>query len=231
MSDPSFARPHHQAIATVLEGLDGEILREHRCLFGGGTSMVMRFGEWRESSDIDLLVSDREGYKHLRELITADGISALGDVPTLREVTADRYGIRTLLNSPSGPIRFEIVFEGRITLDAPTTSDSVCGLSTLTVADMVATKLLANDDRWADRALFNRDIIDLAMLPASDTDWQSGHRKSVDAYGASIDAKLANAADFVVTQPDWLETCARQLQMTDTDLPTLRDRIQLLRDR
>jgi hypothetical protein len=46
-----FTRLHHQAIAQVLHALDGDLLREHACLFGGGTAIAMRFGEFRESVD------------------------------------------------------------------------------------------------------------------------------------------------------------------------------------
>ena len=38
------------------------------------------------------------------------------------------------------------------------------GLATATVTDLVAMKLLANSDRWADPTVFSRDIIDLAMI-------------------------------------------------------------------
>jgi hypothetical protein len=36
-------------------------------------------------------------------------------------------------------------------------------LSTLAPVDLAAEKLLANADRWADDAVFSRDVIDLAM--------------------------------------------------------------------
>jgi len=53
-----FERPYHQRIALVLQALDGSLLRENGCLFGGGTSIALRYGEYRESVDIDFLVSD-----------------------------------------------------------------------------------------------------------------------------------------------------------------------------
>ena len=37
-----FERPHHQRIASVLQGLDGELLRTHACSFGGGTAIALR---------------------------------------------------------------------------------------------------------------------------------------------------------------------------------------------
>ena len=47
-----FERPHHQRIAQVLLTLDGSLLREHCCLFGGGTAIALCYGEYRESVDI-----------------------------------------------------------------------------------------------------------------------------------------------------------------------------------
>lgn len=34
-----FERAHHRRIAQVLHALDGQVLREAQCLFGGGTAM------------------------------------------------------------------------------------------------------------------------------------------------------------------------------------------------
>jgi len=41
----------------VLQALDADALASHACLFGGGTAMALRYGEYRESFDIDFLVS------------------------------------------------------------------------------------------------------------------------------------------------------------------------------
>lgn len=65
-----FERPHHQRLAQVLLALDGPLLRENRCLFGGGTAMALRYGEYRESVDLDFLVSDIGGYRTPRQLLT-----------------------------------------------------------------------------------------------------------------------------------------------------------------
>ena len=62
-----FERTHHQRIAQVLAALDGTLLRRYQCWFGGGTAISLRMGEYRESIDIDFLVSDPEGYRELRQ--------------------------------------------------------------------------------------------------------------------------------------------------------------------
>ncbi|MBT3967023.1 MAG: nucleotidyl transferase AbiEii/AbiGii toxin family protein, partial [Gammaproteobacteria bacterium] len=48
-----FKRLHHQHISQILEALNGPLLRENQCLFGGGTAIALRYGEYRESVDID----------------------------------------------------------------------------------------------------------------------------------------------------------------------------------
>lgn len=73
-----FERPHHQRIAHVLAALDGALLRERGCLFGGGTCIALRFGEYRESVGVDFLVSDADGYRDLRQLLTGPlGLNAI----------------------------------------------------------------------------------------------------------------------------------------------------------
>lgn len=49
--------------------LDLEELPPHHCLFGGGTAIALGYGEFRQSVGLDLLVSDRQGYRELRQLI------------------------------------------------------------------------------------------------------------------------------------------------------------------
>lgn len=73
-----FRRPHHQRIAQVLGALNGPLLRANGCLFGGGTAIALRYGEYRESVDIDFMVSDVHGYRTLRQLLTgAQGVGAM----------------------------------------------------------------------------------------------------------------------------------------------------------
>ena len=168
-----FEREHHRRVARVLKALDARLLHGHQCLFGGGTSMTLRYGEYRESVDIDFLVSHREGYRVLREALSGPtsiqalcrpGAEAL--TPT-REVRADQYGLRTMLRVDEVEIKFEIVLEARITLDAPGDGDLLCGVATLSPLDMATSKLLANSDRWADDSVLCRDLIDLAMMQPS----------------------------------------------------------------
>ncbi|MBK7461445.1 MAG: nucleotidyl transferase AbiEii/AbiGii toxin family protein [Betaproteobacteria bacterium] len=208
-----FERPHHRRIARVLAALDGDLLREANCLFGGGTAMALRFGEYRESVDMDFLVSDLSSYRRLRQLLTGEaGFAGLlrrdGEKFRLaREVRADQYGIRTTLLVDDLPIKFEIVLEGRIEIEAATGKDQVCGISTLTALDMATSKLLANSDRWSDDAVFSRDVIDLAMMSPSLPLLRKALLKAQGAYGEAIARDLERAIERLQNRQDWLERC------------------------
>ena len=56
MSQAVFSRPHHQRVAVILRSLRADFFKECECYFGGGTAIALRFGEFRESVDIDFLV-------------------------------------------------------------------------------------------------------------------------------------------------------------------------------
>ncbi|MBU0482992.1 MAG: nucleotidyl transferase AbiEii/AbiGii toxin family protein [Proteobacteria bacterium] len=215
-----YKRQHHQQIAYALRALNGPLLRENNCLFGGGTVMALRFGEYRESVDIDFLVSNITSYRNLRQLLTGtEGIAAIvrkGVEPLLQkpEIRADQYGIRTVLAVAGQPIKFEIVLEGRIELSPPEAGDEICGIATLTPLDMAAGKLLANSDRWADDGVFNRDVIDLAMMRPSLKLLRQAVAKAETAYGQAILRDLRKAIDRLQQKHDWLERCLKALAMT-----------------
>lgn len=217
-----FKRPHHQWIAHILSVLNGPLLRENNCLFGGGTVIALRYGEYRESFDIDFLVSDVASYRNLRQLLTgANGIAAIvreGTAPLAqtREIRADQYGIRTMLQVADQSVKFEILLEGRIELASPGTRDEICGIATLTPLDMATSKLLANSDRWNDDGVFNRDIIDLAMMNPSLALLRSAVAKAETAYGQAIRKDLDKAIYRMQSRHGWLERC---MQVMALNLP------------
>ena len=208
-----FKRQHHQQIASVLESLNNQILFENHCYFGGGTAITLLHGEFRESVDIDFLVSDLSSYRNLRQLLTGpEGINAIRKSEAIalkqqKEIRADQYGLRTTLLVDNHPIKFEVILEGRITLEMPGKSDQLCGISTLTRLDMATSKLLANADRWADASVFNRDVIDLAMMSPSIELLNVAITKSQLAYGNAIVRDLNRAIDKLTTRDDWFDRC------------------------
>ena len=234
MNVVTFERIHHQFIAQVLYALDGTMLREVNCLFGGGTAIALRYGEYRESVDVDFLVSNVASYRALRQKLTGPaGIRAImrdaaAPLTQAREIRSDQYGIRTMLLVADQPIKFEIVLEGRIELETPGAGDEVCGIATLTPLDMLASKLLANSDRWNDDGVFNRDVIDLAMMCPSLPLLRKAVAKSEQAYGQSIRQDLDKAISQLQTRHDWLERC---MQAMSVNIPkaVLWQRIRALR--
>ena len=195
------------------------MLRENNCLFGGGTVIALRYSEYRESIDIDFLVSDIASYRNLRQLLTGvNGIAAIvraGMAPLAqtREIRADQYGIRTMLQVADQSIKFEIILEGRIELAPPGTRDEIYGITTLTPLDMATSKLLANSNRWNDDGVFNRDIIDLVMMSPSLALLRSAVTKAETAYGQAIRQDIKKAIDRMQDRHGWLERCMQVMAM------------------
>jgi hypothetical protein len=214
-----FNRPHHQRIAKVLESLDADLLKQHGCLFAGGTAIALRYGEYRESVDIDFLVSDLASYRHLRNLVREQGLQALmrstdaGQLQT-SDIRSDQYGIRTKVFVQGKPIKFEIVLEGRIALANPRKKDSIAGVATLTRLDMAASKLLANSDRGLDMGMHCRDVIDLAMLNLSKTEFFEAATKSKAAYGEAILIDLSKVIDRLGEANGLLERCMKAMDIS-----------------
>jgi len=181
--------------------------------------IALRYGEYRESVDIDFLVSDVACYRQLRQLLTNSGgianIVREGTAPLTqsRDIRADQYGIRTAIDVVGLPIKFEIVLEARIELAEPGPTDEVCGIATLTPLDMAASKLLANSDRWADDGVFSRDVIDLAMMDVPIKTVQQAMTKAEAAYGNSVRTDLERAITKLMERENRLERCMEVMAM------------------
>lgn len=195
--------------------LDAPLLAEHNCWFGGGTAIVLDNSEFRESVDIDFLVSDQQSYRQLRQIVRDHGLDALAtrELKSGRTPSVDGYGIRTSVLVAGVAIKFEIIREGRLDLDTPSPEDEICGVRTLTRTDQVASKLLANDDRWADTSTFSRDLIDLAMMKPDTVALEAGARKAVDAYGKTVGESLDKAVAHLQDRPQRLDEYIRALKI------------------
>lgn len=231
-----FEREHHRRIAAVLAALDAGVLAAHACWFGGGTAMALRYGEYRESLDIDFLVSDLAGYRRLRQLLTGPaGLAAItrpgATLRPVRELRADQYGLRTLLQESGATIKFEIVLEARIAFELPGPDDVIAGVATLTPLDLAASKLLALADRWRDGGVFSRDLIDLAMMQPPKPLLRAAITKAAAAYGDSIEASLDKAVQDLRERPHRLDACMGAMQMTTVSKAQLWARIKALQRR
>jgi len=214
----TFSRSHHLLIASALSCLDDQRLIDYGCLFAGGTALALRFEEYRESIDIDFVVSDADAYRDLRSACRRSGLEAIA-LPGQRAVAADgmtidQYGIRTRLHIAGASIKFEIIREARIRLDEPRRSDRLLGVATATFIDQVAMKMLANSDRWADTSVFSRDILDLAMVAPRGSTLTAALRKASAAYGADIVRDLDRAIDALLQDRLRLQRCQDALAMS-----------------
>ncbi|EOA02373.1 hypothetical protein HFRIS_022893 [Herbaspirillum frisingense GSF30] len=219
-----FKRAHHRRIAGLLAALDGDFLLSCGCFFGGGTAIVLALDEYRESLDVDFLCSSQEGYRALRNTITNASLGQMVRTPLelMREVRADRYGIRTFIRIDDVPVKFEVVSEGRIHVAGA--MHPQWGIPVLAPEDMYAEKLLANADRWGDKSVASRDAIDLAMMIAHwGTVPQGAWDKARLAYGQSVDVAYDKAIGLV-SDPAYLALCLQKMQMD----PELRERIPAL---
>jgi hypothetical protein len=216
-----YKRAHHQRIHTLLASLNTDFLKQNQCYFGGGTAIVLALDEYRESVDIDFLCASQDGYRELRNTIDNGSLGAIFARPVelARDVRADRYGIRTFLRVDGVPVKFEIVSEGRIEIDGAV--DPKTGVPTLARSDMYAEKLLANADRYRDKAVASRDIIDLAMMVGH---WgqvpEAAWEKVRKAYGTSADRAYQGAIEMVSDRA-YLSQCLAKMHME----PALADQI------
>lgn len=230
-----FKREHHLRIASVLQSLDSKLLYKNFSYFGGGTAIVLSRNEYRESADIDLMCSELSGYRTLRENITAKGVNFLArpgaELHHSRDIRTDQYGIRTFLEVGGVQIKFEIVFEGRISFDQPSKKDRISGIATLNDIDLAASKLLAHSDRGRDRTTFCRDLIDLAMLDLDEKVFKAALNKSKEAYGGSVEIDLNFGIEQLQKNPNRLDECMDALKIEGISKALLWQKIRKVEDK
>ena len=190
MASSTFRRERHRVIYRLLRALNRDLLARAGCAFGGGTLVAMRYGEHRESLDIDLLCSSGDGYRLLRETLFGTRLEPLtGKLVLVRDPVMDRDSIRTFVADPSGtspPVKLEVVLEGRIVIEFE--DDADFPVPRLTPCCLLAEKLLANTDRGAAASESGRDFVDLLAIlrhePAATL--AAAMNIAVTAYGKSV---------------------------------------------
>lgn len=164
-----FDHAHHNLIHFVLDSLNKSHLLSSGAVFGGGTLISMLHKEYRWSKDIDFICPVGPGYRELRNLVFESAhrpevfFERTEKLQFPRDLTATQYGIRFLVIAENVPIKFEIIAEARIRLNAPHFY-YWNNLPCLDFEDQCTEKLLANSDRWMDTSIESRDLIDLAIL-------------------------------------------------------------------
>jgi hypothetical protein len=214
-----FERPQHRSVLAVLGAFQADLLSSCRFVFGGGTRIVLDLEEYRESHDIDFLCSDASGYGDLRLVATQKGYAGLftgaglRELQFPREIRVDQYGVRFPVLCGETLLRVELIREARIELD-PGIRPSWSPVDCLSLADCYAEKLLANSDRWPDRQVLSRDLVDLAALrircgPIPDSSWS----KVRAAYRTAPEADLRKALAHFEQDPTYQQRCIEGLRM------------------
>lgn len=219
-----FERDHHNRILKILRSFDADALADAHCFFGGGTAIVLKLGEYRESVDIDFLCSDVEGYRRLRSAVNVPvSLGRLMRTPIeyARDVRTERDKIFARAVIDDIRIKIEFVLEARISIDGR--MDDELGVPILNRADMYAEKLLANADRCLDTAVLSRDAIDLAMMI---NHWgcipQEAWDKATAAYGEEIPKRLMQAQGLL-SDDAYFQKCLRSMSMAGALAKPIRD--------
>ena len=206
----------------MLSRLDRRFLARAQCHFAGGTRIVLELGEYRESRDMDFLCSSRDGYRLLRESISEASLGPIlaSGVSLAREVRADQYGIRTFLESGTIRMKFEIVREARIDLEAEEVPR--LPVACLTRRHCFAEKFLANADRGLDASTLSRDVVDLAFMLEgwSKADAVAGLAIARSAYGESVDRSLAAVVTKMREDRAYRNRCIEGLAVTQPKVMT-----------
>lgn len=211
-----FNHPLHNQILTVLQSLNTDFFQSCHAYFGGGTLLTLCYGEYRLSRDVDFLCSYGADFSRLRVAVYDRGYDALfnseaiNGVELPRELRTDRDGVRFTVQVAGVLLKFEIVAEGRIALDAPMYPDWA-PVPCLSLVDQVAEKLLANGDRWADASIDSRDLIDLAILKLKTEFPQAAIDKAEAAYRC-VDPLKRAIVNFQA-KPDYRQRCYNRLSI------------------
>lgn len=225
----NFRLVHHHNILTILQSLNSKGLESGSAYFGGGSVLALDFYEYRLSQNIDFISCvNAGGYKYLRKIVFDDGYEALfNDLSKIQigRITTDQYGIRMNVVVNDMSIKIEIIAETRFQLDAPR-YPSWSPVPCLSLNDCFTSKLLANSDRYIDKAVESRDLIDLAFLRLQSSIPKSAIDKAENSY--EIMQPLKRAIELFQENTEYRQKCFQGLQITSSWIPKIIDGIDLL---
>ncbi|MGC1310550.1 MAG: nucleotidyl transferase AbiEii/AbiGii toxin family protein [Phormidesmis sp.] len=211
-----FRHPTHNKILRVLQAINRDFFEACSIAFGGGTMLALAYDEYRLSRDIDFLCPYGDAFSQLRRGVFDGGYEALfdlkkcDDLSFLRDMRTDRDGVRFAVQHEETVLKVEIVAEGRISLE-PSIKPGWSPVPCLSLVDQVTEKLLANGDRWADRSVDSRDLIDLAMLKLKTSFPEAALTKAESAYPTIEPLKRSISA--FQANPEYRLRCYERLQI------------------
>ncbi|MEM9510908.1 MAG: nucleotidyl transferase AbiEii/AbiGii toxin family protein, partial [Cyanobacteria bacterium P01_E01_bin.35] len=219
MTEPDKSKIY-ESIELILKAINLDLLNQHRVYLGGGALVALKYQHLRYSSDLDFLVSPPD-YQQLKLAINRDRNTLIKDRPTLiiDQPRIDRYGIRypITVKLQEEPIKFklEIVAEYALSFSEP---DRYKSIPCLNQNDLIASKLLTNADRWADRNKFSRDLIDLTMLILDLGKLPEKAVASATAIYPDAMECLYLAVKQFQSLPDYRQHCYQNLQITKKEI-------------
>jgi len=215
----AFIRPGHHLVLSVLQSLDSGFLEAAGCFFAGGTRIVLELGEYRESRAVDFLCADSAGYRRIRETVREHSLGSIqsSDLQLARQVRADQYGVRTVVQHNQSTLKFEIIREGRIALDG----EPVAGLPVTCLSHRCcfAEKFMANSDRGLDMSTLSRDIVDLAFMIQgwSVEDAEAGLALAMTAYGKTVPDAISAVIEKMTQDRAYRSRCINGLAITEPE--------------
>lgn len=212
----AFQYPEHNKILQILQAVNPDFLEDCSIAFGDGTMLALAYGEYRLSRDLDFLSPYGEAFSQLRKSVFDQGYEALFDLNRCdnlsfpRDMRTDRDGVRFAVQNGETIFKFEVVAEGRIALE-PSIHPEWSPVPCLSLVDQVAGKLLANGDRWADKSVDSRDLIDLAILKGKTSFPEAALTKAESAY-PTIEPLRRSIRAFQ-SNPQYRSRCYKRLQI------------------
>lgn len=180
-----FKIPRHNIIwAVISDMLDKKMLRDHGILFAGGTLCSMRYGEYRESVDLDFLCADKNSFNSFRANFSDVGKFIYARNP---KITKDRVQL-WITTTDDRPLKVDFFYEERL---QPTASD-FHGVEALDHASLMGCKLMAYCDRGMDLSERGKDFIDLIAidLQAPAETFENAWELAWNAYGTWLTNQL-----------------------------------------
>ena len=205
-------------------------MKANKIAFGGGTAIALANDEYRVSVDIDLMVSDKNGFRTTREQVRTRGLGAFFNEPIEFDLRQnDKYAIRAFVFDEGVQIKFEIVLDAYLELIVAPEVEWIAGVPTLSRTSLIAEKLLANADRWQDSAVFARDILDLAVMHRAPGELNEALELAADAYDSSIGKTAVRAIDQLLETPGRLARCLDALTIEKLNLVDASARLSTLK--
>jgi hypothetical protein len=218
-----FRRERHRKVQALLAAFDASLLSRCNTLFAGGARIVLALGEYRDSHGVFFRCPDAEGYVELRFAVSSLGHDVLfkpdrsRELRISREIRFNQYGLWFPVEIEGETIRVWMLREASIELD-PGVRPEGLPVDCLSLTDCYAEKLMANSDRWADRQVLSRDLIDLSALrrsvgPIPEEAWQ----KVEEAYGMFGRSNLLKALLAFTGDAAYQQQCFQELHVDEPE--------------